>query len=116
MITIIIKSFGFAWAGIRYAFATQVHFRFHCLAMVLAVGLGFFFGVSRLEWLAIILCIVLVLSAELFNTAIESVVDLVSPAYHQLAKVAKDTAAGAVLVLAIGSAIVGLLIFLPYLL
>ena len=81
-----------------------------------AVALGFLLRIERGEWLALVLTIVLVLAAEGVNTAVEAAVDLASPAYHPLAKVAKDVAAGTVLLTAIGAVIVGLILFLPYLL
>ena len=74
---------------------------------------GFFFEVSRWEWCLLILCVAVVLAAEAFNSALEYLVDLVSPGQHPLAGKAKDIAAGAVLIVAIGAALVGLLIFIP---
>jgi len=75
----------------------------------------FFFGITRTEWIVIILCIGVVIAAELFNTAIERLVDLVSPERHPIAGQVKDIAAGAVLVCAVAAAIIGIIIFLPYL-
>lgn len=109
-----IKSFSFALAGLKYTFKTQGNFRFHVLAALVVVSLSFYLDISNTEWLIILLCIGLVLFAELLNTAIESLVDLVSPDYHKLAEIAKDTAAASVLVLAFMSSIIGLIIFLPY--
>lgn len=114
MIKKTIKSFGFAFQGILYTIKTQWNFRFHLLATVLVVGCGFYFEINKMEWLFLLLCIGLVLFAELLNTAIESTVDLCSPEIHPLAKVAKDTAAASVLILAIMSAIIGVIIFFPY--
>lgn len=109
------KSFGFAFQGVVYTFKTQWNFRIHVLASILTISLSFYLNISKLEWVTILLCIALVLFAELLNTAIESVVDLISPEYHKLAKIAKDTAAASVLVLAISSFVIGLIIFTPYL-
>ena len=111
----ILKSFSFAFEGILYAFKTQWNFRFHCFSAILVVFMSFFFKISTTEWLFVILCIGLVMFAELINTALETLVDLVSPEYHKLAKIAKDTAAASVLALAIMSLIIGFIIFFPYL-
>ena len=86
------------------------------MAMVVVIALGLLFGIKSWEWVVLILCITLVLAAEAFNTAIEFLTDLVSPDYHPLAGKAKDTAAAAVLICAIGAATVGFLILGPYLL
>lgn len=106
------KPFRHAWTGIAYAFASQRNLRVHAgiaLAVVVAARLA---GVSRGAWLAIVLAIALVVSLEVFNTALEAAVDLASPAEHPLARIAKDCAAGAVLVAAVGAVVVGLLAFL----
>lgn len=87
--------------------------KIHFVSAVVVIIAGFFTGLSISEWLVIILLIALVISTEMVNTAIETVVNLVSPEFHPLAKKAKDVAAGAVLVFAIASAIIGLLIFIP---
>lgn len=94
-------------------FATQANARIHAVATVLVVGAGFFFGLTRLEWALVVAAIALVWTAEAINTAIESAIDLVSPAQHPLAGRAKDAAAGAVLAAAIGAAIVGVCVFGP---
>jgi diacylglycerol kinase len=108
-----IKSFGFALAGLRYAFKTQANFRFHIIATLFVAILGWYYNLDRPEWLWILAAVCLVLVAELLNTAIEVLVDLVSPAYHIKAGIVKDTAAAAVLVSAIIAAAIGLIIFLP---
>lgn len=90
--------------------------RLHIIAALVVVALGFAFDVTKTEWGLLIGCMGLVITAEIMNTAIETVVNLVSPHYHQLAGKAKDLAAGAVLVAAITAAIIGTIIFLPYLL
>ena len=107
-----IKSFGYAIQGIVTAMREQ-NFRFHVLSDVIVMITGLFTGLSIIEWIIIVLVITLVIGAEMFNTAIERVVDLVSPDYHPLAKQAKDIAAAAVLVFAACSVIIGMLIFLP---
>ncbi|UOQ73235.1 diacylglycerol kinase family protein [Hymenobacter cellulosilyticus] len=95
------------------ALRSEVHLRFHALATVIVIGLGFYFRISGLEWALVALAVGSVWSAELVNTAIEAVVDLVSPEYHLLAGKAKDVAAGAVLVTAGAALVVGLLVFGP---
>lgn len=79
------------------------------------VAAGFGFGITRGEWTAIVICIGLVIAAELFNSAIERLVDLVSPQRHPVAGQVKDIAAGAVLVCALAAIVVGLIVFIPYL-
>lgn len=108
----LVKSFYFAFSGIFQAF-TEQNMRIHGIAAVTVVICGYFTGLSKIEWLILLLIIALVMAAEMFNTAIENVVDLASPDFHPLAKKAKDVAAGAVLILAIASVVIGLIIFLP---
>ena len=110
-----IKSFGYAWKGIRSCIGKEQNLSFHLIATAVVTVAGSVFGISRQEWIILILCITAVISAELFNTAMERLVDLVSPQYHPLAGQVKDIAAGAVLVCALGAALVGCLIFYPYL-
>lgn len=106
------KSFRYAVAGIVTATKEQ-NLRFHLLSAVIVLLAGIFTGLSMMEWLIIVLVMALVIGTEMVNTAIERVVDLASPEIHPLAKEAKDIAAGAVLVFAVISVIIGLLIFLP---
>ncbi|MER1956140.1 MAG: diacylglycerol kinase family protein [Solibacillus sp.] len=107
-----LKSFRYAVEGILTATMEQ-NLRFHILSAVIVVLAGLLTGLSTTEWFMITIVIALVIGAELFNSAIERVVDLASPEIHPLAKQAKDIAAGAVLVFAVASVIIGLLIFLP---
>jgi diacylglycerol kinase (ATP) len=109
-------SFRYAFAGVGYLLWTQRNAKIHTALGLAAVALGFLLRIERGEWLALVLTIVVVLAAEGVNTAVEAAVDLASPAYHPLAKVAKDVAAGTVLLTAIGAVIVGLILFLPHLL
>ncbi len=111
-----LRSFGFAWQGIKSCIGKEQNLSFHLLASAVVVVAGFLLGITRVEWLIIILCIGVVIAAELFNTAIERLVDLVSPGRHPIAGQVKDIAAGAVLVCAAAAAIIGLIIFVPYLL
>jgi diacylglycerol kinase len=108
-----IESFGYAFKGIATLFSSQPNARIHAVVLTLVVAFGFYFKIEKTEWLAITLVAALVLSAEAMNTAVEFVVDLVSPDYHPLAGKAKDVAAAAVLLAAFGAVIMGLIIFLP---
>lgn len=109
----LIRSFGYAFKGIGYAAKTQLNFRVHLVATVVACFLGYALNIAINEWLWLILCVALVLTAELFNTAIEFLTDLVSPGYNELAGHVKDISAGAVLVTAFFALITGAIIFLP---
>lgn len=111
-----LKSFGYAFSGLAYAFKTQFNFKFHIMAMLIAGIAGWSFNLTANDWCWLVVASGLVLLAELFNTAIEVLVDLVSPAYHEKAKAAKDLAAAAVLLAAITAIGIGLLIFVPKLL
>ncbi|MBD9092434.1 MAG: diacylglycerol kinase family protein [Bacteroides oleiciplenus] len=109
-----IRSFGYAWKGIRQCVGKEQNLSFHLITSVVVIIAGFFFDITRTEWLIIALCIGVVIAAELFNTAIEKLVDLVSPGRHPIAGQVKDIAAGAVLVCAVAAAIIGVIIFFPY--
>jgi diacylglycerol kinase len=108
-----IRSFVYAGRGIRLVFSSEANMKIHIVVATLVVICGFIFNINTTEWIACLLCIGLVFGAEMINTAIENVVDLASPDYHELAGKAKDIAAGAVLICAIVSVIIGILIFLP---
>ena len=109
-----VASFGHAGRGVWSALRSEVHLRFHALATVVVVGLGFYCHITRLEWALVAISVAGVWSAELMNTAIEALTDLASPAWHPLAGKAKDVAAGAVLLAALGALVVGALVFAPY--
>ena len=109
----LINSFKYAIEGIISSFKTERNMKIHVLAMIVVIALGLFFKLNKVEWCFIISAIASVISAELFNTAIETVVDMVSPERNPKAKLVKDIAAGAVLVVAIGAAIIGFIIFGP---
>lgn len=109
-----IRSFGYAWKGITSCVGKEQNLSFHLIVTAIVIISGFVFGITRTEWMIIALCIGVVIAAELFNTAIERLVDLVSPGRHPLAGQVKDIAAGAVLVCAAAAAIIGLIIFVPY--
>ena len=109
----LINSFKYATEGIVSSFRTERNMKIHVLAMIIVIALSFFFKLDKVEWSLIIIAIVSVISAELFNTAIETVVDMISPEKNPKAKLVKDIAAGAVLVVAIGAAIIGFIVFGP---
>src|ERR1051326_1619957 len=106
-----VDSFRYALDGILHGFRAQRHMRFHFIVAVLALLAGVIYGLTRAELLVLLFSIALVLIAEMFNTAVEAVVDLVTQSYHPLAKHAKDVAAGAVLVAALNAIVVGLILF-----
>ena len=107
------KSFGYAFEGIFTGIKKERNMKIHCLAMLCVVVAGFFMKISVTEWCICLILFGLILSLELVNTAGEAVVDLVTEEKKPLAKIAKDTAAGAVLIAAIMAAGVGLIIFVP---
>mgnify|MGYP005850685203 CR=1 FL=1 len=108
------NSFKHAWAGIVYVVRTQRNARIHLAIAAAAVGLGLWIGLTLTQWAVVAVVAGMVLAAEWLNTAVEAVVDLITPDYHPLAKVAKDAAAAAVLLSAIIAVVVGiLLIILP---
>lgn len=110
------KSFTYAWKGIGNLICKEHNMWIHLAAAILAVAAGCYFEIQRGEWIAVIGCIGAVMAAEAFNTAIERLVNLVSPQWHPIAGEVKDIAAGAVLICAIAAAIIGLIIFIPYML
>jgi len=110
-----LRSFVHAWAGVTHALRTQRNAQVHLVAAAGALTLGVVLRISALEFALIFLAIMAVLVAELFNTVVEAVVDLVTREYHPLARVAKDVAAGAVLLCAMFAVVIGLLVFGPHL-
>ena len=109
----VFQSFKYAFSGLKYGFINTRNLRIDLLFIVAVIICGFIFKIHFVEWAILLGCIALVTSLELMNTAIEEVVNLASPDIHPLAKVSKDVAAGAVLLSAIISAIIGIIIFLP---
>ena len=109
----LIKSFKYAIEGIIYAFKYEQNIIVHTLVMILVIILGIVLKLSYFEWLICLILFGLVIATEMINTSIEAVVDLACPKIDPLAKIAKDTASGAVLVFAITAAISGLIIFIP---
>ncbi|HLZ64224.1 MAG TPA: diacylglycerol kinase family protein [Ktedonosporobacter sp.] len=110
-----IAGFGYAFNGLWYVLRTQRNSRVHSGIAVLAIAMGILLHISAVEFAMIFVAITSVFIAEMFNTVMEICVDLASPVYHPLAKIAKDVAAGAVLVNAMLAVIIGLFIFGPHL-
>ena len=109
----LINSFKYAIQGIFSSFKNERNMKIHIFIMFLVIISGIILKINKYEWIICILCFAIVISGELFNTAIETVVDMVMPYKNDKAKIAKDISAGAVLTLAIGAAIVGVIIFVP---
>lgn len=110
-----IKSFSYAIQGIVFMLKTQHNAWLHTIASVLVILLGLYLNIQPNDWRWLIVAMVMVWMAEAFNTAIEYVCDVVSPQYSIMVKHAKDIAAGAVLISAIGAAFIGSITFLPFL-
>lgn len=111
-----IRSFRYAIHGIGLMLRSQHNAWIHAMATVGVVVLGLLFGITRSQWCWLVLAIMAVWMAEALNTALEFLADFASPEFHPLVKKAKDVAAGAVLISAIGSVIIGLFVLGPYLL
>lgn len=109
----LVNSFKYAGTGIFTSFKTEKNMKIHFLIMFLVIIFGFVFHISLNEWITCIILFAGVIAAEMFNTAIENLVDLITPYKNPKAKIVKDIAAGGVLVWAICSAIIGLMIFIP---
>lgn len=107
------NSFKYAFEGILQAYVGEQNLKIHTVIAILVIIFGFILKISYTEWLVCLVLIGLVLMAEFFNTSIEYLVDLASPEIHPLAKATKDTASAGVLMMAIISAIIGLIIFVP---
>lgn len=110
-----VVSFAYAFRGLKFMLQSQHNAWLHVVATVLVCIFGAGLQISKTEWCFVILSMMAVWTAEAFNTAIECVTDLASPEFHALAGKAKDVAAAAVLITAIGAAIIGAVVFLPYL-
>jgi diacylglycerol kinase (ATP) len=111
-----IRSFKYAFAGIWTMLKSQQNAWVHAFATVAVVTVGFVLGISPAEWCWLVIAIITVWMAEALNTAIEFLADVASPEFHPLVKKAKDVAAGAVLISAIGAIIIGIIIIGPYVL
>ena len=110
------SSFRYAFAGLWWTLTTQRNMRIHVAIGAAAFVLGLLLRLSTTELALVALTTTVVLAAEMFNTVVEAAVDLASPSYHPLARIAKDVSAGAVLVTSLGAIAVGLLVYLPHLL
>ncbi|SKB64521.1 diacylglycerol kinase family protein [Daejeonella lutea] len=108
-----IKGFYFAWQGIAYSFRTQLNFKVEVFSALCVIAVSYYLGLSTAEWLWIALAITLVLVSELANTAIETLVDLVSPDYNPKAGIVKDISAAVVLLTGLFALVTGILILLP---
>ncbi|HIS12922.1 MAG TPA: diacylglycerol kinase family protein [Candidatus Onthocola stercoravium] len=109
----LINSFKYAFKGIGSAFLTERNMKIHVTMMILVIICGIIFKISVLEWFICIACFGIVIGGEMFNTAIEQVVNIAMPEKDPRAKLAKDVSAGGVLVLALAAATIGLIIFVP---
>ena len=107
------KSFGYAFKGIDDVIKHEPNMKIHVVVAILVVIMAFILKVSIIEWIILVLLIGAVLAAETINATIENLVDMYTKEYDEKAKIVKDTAAGTVLILAITSAIIGLIIFIP---
>jgi len=108
------KTFRHAVRGIGDGFRGELNFRIHFVAAIAVVVLGFWMGVSRMEWLVLVLTIAFVLSLELVNSALERAMDVLHPSMHDRVRVVKDMLAASVLVSSLAAIAIGLLIFVPY--
>ncbi|MDA8206879.1 MAG: diacylglycerol kinase family protein [Thermaerobacter sp.] len=108
-------AFRFAGGGVWHTLRNQRNFRVHVSVAIVVVCIGWIFNLSRVSWALIVLAMALVLGLELVNTGLEALTDLASPGYHRLAGAAKDAAAGAVLVAAAASVVLGLIVYQPQL-
>ena len=110
----LLSSFKYAFNGIVIAFKEQLNIKIHVASLLFVICAGLYFGITLIEWILLAITIALVIGFELINSAIENLVDLISPQQHPLAGKIKDIAAGAVLVIAIASLVIGALIFYKY--
>ena len=108
-----LRSFKYAFEGIVTGIKEEQNMKIHISIMILVIIFGIILKISKIEWIICIILFGLVISMELINTAVENTVDLITKEKNEQAKIAKDVAAGAVLVSAIASAIIGLIIFVP---
>lgn len=108
-----INKFKVAFNGLRIVFAEESSFRYQLFILIGIIILGLVLGLSNIEWVVIAAISATVLTFEIINTAIENIIDVIYPEYHEMAKKIKDISAGAVLIAAIGALVVGLLIFIP---
>jgi diacylglycerol kinase len=110
------QSFRCAWEGLRHVWVAERNARIHAAVAVVVMLLGLRLGLTTLEWVLLVVAMALVFISEMLNTVVELTVDLITLEHHPLAKLAKDVAAGAVLVAALAAALIGLLVLGPRLL
>jgi diacylglycerol kinase (ATP) len=110
-----IRAFAHAFNGIAIGFRREAHLKIHAVIAILVAAAGFYFNITKTEWLVVLLCIALVVAAELLNSAIEHLANRVTREFDPEIGIVKDLAAGAVLIAALFSAICGLIVFIPYL-
>ncbi|GBE05183.1 undecaprenol kinase [bacterium BMS3Abin10] len=110
-----VESANYAIEGILHSVKTQRHLKYHFYAAILVLLLSFILGISKYEFTAIVIVVIMVLAVEMINTAIEAITDTIFKEYDERAKVIKDVAAGAVLVTAAGAVVIGYIILLPHL-
>lgn len=108
-----LKSFIYAFEGVIFFIKFEAQATMHLIAIVAVLGAGYWFKISSMEWIAVVFAIGIVISAEMLNTAIEKLTDMVSPQINEQAKIVKDLAAGAVLIASLTAFIIGLIVFLP---
>ena len=109
-----VRSFTFSIAGLKYAYKYEQSMLIHVIATILVITANILLKVQALEWLVTIIAIGMVLSAELINTAIEAIVDMVTLEFHPLAKIAKDCGSAATFVLAVMAVAIGCVVYIPY--
>lgn len=107
------RSFRYSFQGLSYAARNEQSILVMIIALILTLVFGIFLNISLLEWFFILVAIGLVLGTELLNTAIEATIDLISPNYHPLARIAKDTASASVFIYSFIAFIIGCLVFIP---
>ncbi|MBD1432556.1 diacylglycerol kinase family protein [Sphingobacterium sp. DN00404] len=111
-----IRSFKYAFKGLLHLIREEPNARIHFVAGIIAIICGWYFDIDKSEWLAVILCIGIVFTTEILNTAVENICDYISPTYHHKIKIIKDLAAAAVLISALMSVVIAVYIFGPKLL
>lgn len=109
-----LNGFKYAFNGIISAIKTQRNFRIHICVLIFVLSYSFFYKFNRIEYILLIITFSIVLSSELINTALEYTVNICSPEYNKLAKIAKDCAAGAVLITALGAIVIGIILFADF--
>lgn len=107
------KSFKYSYEGLKYAYINEQSLTIHISVASIVILAGILLKISQMQWLFILMCIGIIMATELINTSIEATIDLISPEYNQLAKIAKDTASAAVFVFSVVALSGGLIIFLP---